>query len=122
MRVDEDEMRVGSSWRNPAIGRMEWLMIITLAVMLGGLLHDGARLLIANAVAKYHLEQFRAEQARQNEMRRQQQTASQFAQQRAQEAANQQRKLNSNDCRFWIQQNVISPSQRTADKVAIHCR
>lgn len=122
MKVEDEDLRIGSSWRNPGIGRMEWLMIITLAVMLGGLLHDGARLLIANAVAKYQLEQFKAEQAKVRQQLQEQRAANEVARIRATEATERQRKLDSDECRFWIQQNVISPNQRTADKVAIHCR
>lgn len=121
MKVDDDD-RIGSSWRTPGIGRMEWLGIITLSVMMGGLLHDGARMLITNAWVNYQLEKFKAEQAKTRQPLPPHHPAHEIARIKAAEAAERARKLNSDECRFWIQQNVISPNQRTADKVAIHCR
>lgn len=84
-------------------------MIITLGVMLGGLLHDGARLLIANAVAKYQLEQFKAEQAKVRQQLQEQRTANERARER-------ERLRSSDECKFWSQQHEQNSTERTAIK------
>jgi len=113
MRVDQDEIRIGQNWRNPAIGRMEWLMIIALAVMVGGLLHDGARLLIARAYTEQALKQLEASTAKLSQQLKTQQAVDEQARIRAREVATKERRLSSDECRFWAGQHGLNPTDRT---------
>lgn len=100
MRAENDEIRC-QAYRKPRIGRFEWLGIITLGVMLGLLLHDGVSVLIANAVARYELEQFRQEMNRLGAESRQHEMELEIAFLRAQEAAT--RAQRNRDC-FYMSQ------------------
>ena len=122
MKIDQDEIRIGQNWRNPAIGRMEWLMIISLAVMLGGLMHDGARLLIANAWANYQLEKMQKELGQLNRQMSDRRLAHENAKLRAQLEAERVRKQNSTECKFWMQQSQQYPSQKATANVSTYCR
>lgn len=123
MRVDNDEIRSSTSPRQSYISRLEWLGIITIGVMLGGLLHDGARLLIANAVAKYQIEQIKAQQERLTKQYQQELATENAAKQQAAASAERARKLNSDQCQFWLQQNQLNPySDKAFQGVMRHCQ
>ncbi len=92
MQIDQDEIRGGYTPRRQGISRVGWVGIIALGVMLGGLMHDAVRVLIANAVAEYHLEQFRREQARLHDAGQRHQLEAEVARLRAQEAAERARR------------------------------
>lgn len=111
MQIDQDEIREarnGYAPRNQGISRLGWVGIIALGVMLGGLMHDAARLLIANAVAEYHLEQFRREQARLDEAGQRRQLEAEVARLRAQEAAERARR--EREC-FYMKSSPGDASQ-----------
>ncbi|WP_204332908.1 hypothetical protein, partial [Klebsiella pneumoniae] len=57
MQVDTDEIRAPWTPRIRAIGRFEWLAIITIGVTVGGLLKDGIELAIAKAVAEHYVQE-----------------------------------------------------------------
>lgn len=122
MRVDDDDLRIGSSWRNPGIGRMEWLGIITLGVMMGGLLHDGARMLITNAWVNYQLEQFQKEMGQINRQMQNERVAHENARLRAQLEAERIRKQSSPECKFWMRQSQQSPSEKNSAYVSTYCQ
>jgi hypothetical protein len=132
MQVDTDEIRAPWAPRVHAIGRFEWLAIITIGVTLGGLLKDGIELAIAKAVAERYLYEAGQEMKRSSERMRQdaeairQRTAqhrNESEKKRLQEQAENERlnRLNSPACKFWTEQNNRSPTQKTRDGVSRSC-
>lgn len=122
MRVDDDEIRSNASPRQADISRLEWLGIITISVMLGGLLHDGVSTLIANARIKYELEQLRiADEKATKQLQHELARASATMQQAAIDAE-RARRLNSDQCQFWLQQNRLNPgNERASEGIRAHC-
>lgn len=95
--------------------------IIFLAVVLGILAADGARLVIINAWANYQLE--RISQSMRAESARAEQRLN--ATREAQAAQARQRaydeKFNSPECKFWRDMNAQNPGQKTRKGIAQHC-
>lgn len=132
MQVDTDEIRAPWAPRVHAIGRFEWLAIITIGVTLGGLLKDGIELAIAKAVAERYVQEASQELRRSTERMKQEAEANRRnAAQRSAEAerirVQQQvenerlRKLNSPECQFWTEQNERNPSAKTRRGVTNSC-
>ncbi|HCF2192720.1 TPA: hypothetical protein NIC60_001701 [Pseudomonas aeruginosa] len=133
MQVDTDEIRAPWAPRVRPITRFEWLAIIIIGVTLGGLLKDGIELLIAKAVAEQYVYEASQELKRSSERMRQEaetirlkaaQRARESEQLRLREQAERERlnKLNSPECRFWMEQNEHNPSQRAKDRVSLNCQ
>ncbi|HBN9514532.1 TPA: hypothetical protein L4942_006220 [Pseudomonas aeruginosa] len=132
MQVDTDEIRAPWAPRIRAIGRFEWLAIITIGVTLGGLLKDGIELAIAKAVAEHYVQEASQELRRSTERMKQEaeairrSTALRSAEAehlRLQQQTENERlkKLNSPECQFWTEQNQRNPSNKTRDGVSRNC-
>lgn len=132
MQVDTDEIRAPWAPRIRAIGRFEWLAIITIGVTLGGLLKDGIELAIAKAVAERYVYEASQELKRSSERMRQEteairqraaQRSKEFEKLRIREQAEVEelKKLNSPECKFWKEQNEQNPSAKTKNGVIRSC-
>lgn len=120
MRLDDEDIIVPPR-AQPQRSRFELLGIITLSVMLGTLAADGARLLIANAWAQYQLEQFN-KQVRQASWEARQAVEDKKAQALAERLSEERaRKLNSNECRFWMEMHNQNPGQKTQSGISKSC-
>lgn len=120
MRLDDEDIIVKPR-AQPRPSRFELLGIITLGVMLGTLAADGVRVLIVNAWAQYQVEQL-SQQVRQASIEARQAAADQKAQALAEQLAEErERKLNSNECRFWMEMHNQNPGQRTQNGISKSC-
>lgn len=122
MRVDDNEIRNSVNPKQSSIGRLEWLGIIALGVMLGGLLHDGARVLIANAQIKYELERLKSQAEKAKKQRQHELAQNRAITQQNAIDAEIRRQLNSNQCQFWLQQNRLNPgTQKVMEGIQTYC-
>ncbi|HEK2488443.1 TPA: hypothetical protein SMS93_003011 [Pseudomonas aeruginosa] len=132
MQVDTDEIRAPWAPRIRPIGRFEWLAIITIGVILGGLLKDGIELAIAKAVAERYVQEASQELRRSTERMKQESEAirrstalrsAEAEHLRLQQQTENERlkKLNSPECQFWTEQNQRNPSNKTRDGVSRNC-
>lgn len=120
MRLDDEDIIVKPRVQ-PHRSKFELLGIITLGVMLGTLAADGARLLIANAWAQYQLEQLQ-KHVRQASNEAHRVTGEKRAQALAELlSAEKQRKLESNECRFWMEMHSQNPGQKTQNGISKNC-
>lgn len=120
MRLDDEDIVVPSR-AQPQRSRFELLGIITLGVMLGILAADSARLLIVNAWAQYQLEQLN-KQVRQATSEARQAVEDKKAQALAERLSEERtQKLNSNECRFWMEMHSQNPGQKTQNGISKSC-
>lgn len=120
MRLDDEDIIVKPR-AQPRPSRFELLGIITLGVMLGTLAADGARLLVINAWAQYQLEQYN-HQVRQASAEARQAAADKKAQALTEMLAEErEKKLNSNECRFWMEMHNQNPGQKTQNGISKSC-
>jgi len=120
MKVDDEDVVYPRSHKaNP--NWLVWVIVISLGVLIGGLLHDGARLLTAKVVVEYELQKMQRGLDEAQKQREQQ------AQARAQQLADRHireekiRRQNSDLCRFWTEQNNSNPSERSANEMKKNC-
>lgn len=120
MRLDDDEIRRTYAPRRTR-SSAELFGVIFLAVVLGILAADGARLLILNAWANYQLEQMQRAIKEGNEQARRE---AQAARERMDAAAHRQAydaKFNSVECKFWRGMHQQEPNEKTRRGIANSC-
>ena len=120
MRLDDDEIRPTYTPRRTR-SSAELFSVIFLAVVLGILAADGARLLILNAWANYQLEQMQRAIKEGNEQARRD---AQVARERMDELARKQAydaKFNSVECKFWRGIHQQEQSDKTRRGLATSC-
>ena len=92
-----------------------------MGVLVGSLMHDGVRLLIAKAIIQYEIQQLREQQQKANEeMRRDIETRKQIEQMKR-EDEEARRRSESDLCRFWSEQQRNDPTERSKEEVRKNC-
>ena len=120
MRLDDEDIIVKPR-AEPRRSSFELLGILTLGVLFGTLAADGVRLLIVNAWAQYQLEQLN-QQVRQASIEARHAAADQKAQAIAEQLIEErERKLNSNECRFWMEMHNQNPGHKTQNGISKNC-
>lgn len=112
--IYRDRMQKGRS-------SIAWVVIISIGVLAGGLMQDIARGMIAKAAIEYELREWRKKQVQVQQERLRQRTEQERKQELARMQAEKEKRLNSDLCRFWMEQNRNSPSERTRSEVQKNC-
>lgn len=115
MRVDDEDIYIPPRPRERS--SLEWLGIITLAIVLGTFITDGIRVLAANAWMNYQIEQL-AKKARSERAEAQRQAEASLQALKAQEA---EKKMQSHECRFWWEQYNENPNAKNSAKKMQSC-
>ncbi|MEH6564717.1 MAG: hypothetical protein V7756_05255 [Halopseudomonas sp.] len=120
MRVDEEDV-IRSPRRRAGRSGTSWVIIISIGVLIGGLLHDGTRIVLTKMALQYEIREMQ-ERQRQVEAERQAARAAQAARDTERRKQYQQEeRANSDRCRFWIDQRKINPSEENNRKVNENC-
>ena len=121
MRVDEDDVIYREVKPRKETNWLAWVGVIAIGVCLGGLLHDGARILAARVVLEYQLREFQQIRQETNQQIQQQTQSRQREEQAKRQAAAALKRLDSDLCRFWTEQDRNEPSERSRAEKAKNC-